>query len=79
MTAKIVAIIPVMVLVLGAATAVAQPTTHWSARFDQSSLMAATAAFVSDGANPSYLREQQQLRNEPGYSIGTGEARVSGR
>jgi hypothetical protein len=33
---------------------------------------------VGEGTSPSYLRNQQQLRNEPGYSIGTGDARVSG-
>jgi hypothetical protein len=78
MTAKIVAVVPVMVLALGAATAVAQPTTHRFARFDQGSPMVTSAAFVSDGAGPSYLRNQQQLRSEPGYSVGTGDARVSG-
>ena len=29
---------------------------------------------IMDGASPGYLQQQQQLRNEPGYSIGTGAA-----
>lgn len=31
-------------------------------------------AEIMDGASPGYLQQQQQLRNEPGYSIGTGAA-----
>ena len=93
MNAKIFAIVPAMVLALGVATAPAQPAANPVAQFDlvsrvdhnpllrpydQTSAMAAKAAFVGDGSNPSYLRDQQQLMNEPGYSIGTGAARVSG-
>jgi hypothetical protein len=79
MTAKIVAIIPMMALALATTTAVAQPTMHRSARSDQGSLITASNPYVGDGTNPSYLHNQQQLRNEePGYSIGTGDARVSG-
>ena len=33
-------------------------------------------AGIMDGASPGYLQQQQQLRNEPGYSIGTGAAYV---
>ena len=32
-------------------------------------------ATIMDGTSPGYLQQQQQLRNEPGYSIGTGAAR----
>jgi len=31
---------------------------------------------IMDGASPGYLQQQQQLRNEPGYSIGSGAAYV---
>lgn len=31
---------------------------------------------IMDGSSPGYLQQQQQLRNEPGYSIGTGAAYV---
>jgi hypothetical protein len=31
---------------------------------------------IMDGASPGYLQQQQQLRNEPGYSIGTGAAYI---
>jgi hypothetical protein len=33
-------------------------------------------AGIMDGASPGYLQQQQQLRSEPGYSIGTGAAYV---
>ena len=33
-------------------------------------------AGIMDGASPGYLQQQQQLRSEPGYSIGTGAASV---
>lgn len=36
------------------------------------------AAHVGDGSSSSYLRDQQELLSEPGYSIGTGAARVRG-
>jgi hypothetical protein len=35
-----------------------------------------SAVFVSDGYDPSYLRVQKALLNEPGYSIGTGVAEL---
>lgn len=31
-------------------------------------------AAIMDGVSPGYLQQQQQLRSEPGYSIGTGAA-----
>jgi hypothetical protein len=31
---------------------------------------------VGDGSRADYVRHQQKLRHEPGYSIGTGDARV---
>jgi len=33
-------------------------------------------AAITDGTSPGYLQQQQQLRNEPGYSVGTGAAYV---
>lgn len=33
-------------------------------------------AAIMDGASAGYLQQQQQLRNEPGYSIGTGAASI---
>ena len=32
------------------------------------------AAHVGDGSDPNYLKTQQELTTEPGYSIGTGDA-----
>ncbi len=89
MTARIFAIIAAMVLALGAATALAQPTAKALVPFQQASFIdhgkpprlfervgakVTRAAFVSDGCDPSYLRVQKELLNEPGYSIGTGAA-----
>jgi hypothetical protein len=31
---------------------------------------------IRDGASPGYLQQEQQLRSEPGYSLGTGAAYV---
>jgi hypothetical protein len=91
MTVKIVAIVPAIALALSAATALAQPRTRPFAQFDQTSLsshstplrpydqasaMAANAAYVGDGSDPSYLRQQQELTQEPGYSISTGAVQV---
>jgi hypothetical protein len=36
-----------------------------------------SSAGVYDGCNPNYLKGQQELPREPGYSIGTGCAHVS--
>jgi len=36
----------------------------------------ASAARIGDGATPGYLQEQEELRNEPGYNLGTGAARI---
>lgn len=33
-------------------------------------------AQIRDGSSPGYLQQQQQLLNEPGYSIGGGAAYV---
>jgi hypothetical protein len=33
-------------------------------------------AGIRDGASPGYLQQQQQLLNEPGYSVGSGAAYV---
>jgi hypothetical protein len=89
MTLRIFAMVPATILALGAATALAQPTAHPLAQFgranlidhstwlwsdDQAGAIAADAAFVSDGCTPSYLRSQQEILREPGYSIGTGAA-----
>ena len=91
MTAKICALVPAMVLAFGAATALAQPAASPFAQldqpnlivhsvqlrpYDQRSAVAANAAYISDGSDPSYLQDQAKLLTEPGYSIGTGAARV---
>jgi hypothetical protein len=91
MTARIFAIVPAMVLALGAAAALAQPAAHRFAQFDQASFMdhstpfppydqaiamVANAAYIGDGSDPCYLQDQQELMDEPGYSIGTGAAQV---
>ncbi|HTW69836.1 MAG TPA: hypothetical protein VME47_08130 [Acetobacteraceae bacterium] len=93
MILKVFSIIPAIVLALGSATALAQPAAHPFAQFDQAGLIeqgaplrpydqataaAGNAAYVSDGSDRSYLRDQQQSMDEPGYSIGTGAARFSG-
>lgn len=90
MSVRSFGVVPVMVLALGAATALAQPAAHPFAQFDQASPVdhspslrpydqvsatAANAAYVNDGSDPSYY--QQQRMQEPGYSIGAGPARVS--
>ena len=31
---------------------------------------------IRDGASPGYLQQQQEIMNEPGYSVGTGAAYV---
>lgn len=91
MTARIFPLVPVMVLTLATATALARSTVRPFAQFNQAGLMryntlpyvagdlvAVNAAFVGDGSTPGYLKEQQQLTHEPGYSVGTGAAKVSG-
>lgn len=35
------------------------------------------AANIGDGSDPNFLKNQQQLQSEPGYSIGTGSAAKS--
>jgi hypothetical protein len=91
MTTRIFAIVPAMVLALSTAAALAQPAAQPFAQFDPASLidhgtalgprydagtMVSNVAYVSDGSDPSYLRVQQELMNEPGYSIGTGAAHL---
>ena len=92
MTTRILAIVPAMVLALSATAALAQPAAQPFAQFDQASLidhgtalwprddvgtMVSNVAYVSDGSDPSYLRDQQALLKEPGYSIGTGAAQIT--
>ncbi len=36
---------------------------------DRANAMFTNAAYVGDGFDPSYLRDQQKLVNEPGYSV----------
>jgi hypothetical protein len=93
MNAMIFAIVPAMAFALDAAPAREQAAPYPVALFDSASrmdrspllrpydpasAMAANTAYLGDGSDPSYLRDQEQLRNEPGYSIGTGAARVNG-
>jgi hypothetical protein len=90
MTASMFAIVPAMVLALGAA-AQAQPAANPHLQFRQTSVIdhatslrpsdqvgasVTNAAYVSDGSDPSYLWVKKQLLNEPGYSIGTGAVRL---
>jgi hypothetical protein len=92
MTARIFAMVPAVVLALGAATALAQPAAHPFAQFDrakmldrsaplrpydQASAAAMQGPYIGDGSDPSYLRMQQELLTEPGYSVGTGAAQIS--
>jgi hypothetical protein len=69
MTVKMLSIVPAMVLALGTATALAQPAANPLTRFDQAGAIVTNAAFVSDGSSANYLRDQQALLREPGYSI----------
>jgi hypothetical protein len=91
MTTRIFAIVPAMILALSATAALAQPAAQPFAQFDQASLIdlgralrpqddagtvVSNVAYVSDGSDPSYLRVQHELMNDPGYSIGTGAAHL---
>jgi hypothetical protein len=93
MASRIFAVVPAMVLVLGSVTALAQPAANPFVHAHQASLIdrdtplhpldgldakVTNAAYVSDGRDPSYLRVQKELLTEPGYSIGTGAAWVTG-
>ena len=92
MTARIYALVPAMLLTFGAATALAQPTASPFTQFNragltvhrvqlapngQGSAIAVHGPYIGDGSDPSYQRDQRELMNEPGYSIGTGAARVA--
>jgi len=85
------AIVPAMVLALGAATAQARPAANQHLQFhepsvinhatpprpfDQVGAMVTNAAYVSDWSDPSYQQVQKELMNEPGYSISTGAAKL---
>jgi hypothetical protein len=93
MTVRIIGLVGTMVMTLGATTALAQPLSHPFAQveptslmhhslslrpYDQTSTTTVDGAHVGDGSAPSYEQDQRQLMNEPGYSIGTGAAQVSG-
>ncbi len=82
MTAR--TIVSALVPALGVTTALAQPAAHAFAQFDhagivyqstllwpydRASAMAANSAYVGDGSDSSYLRFQQQMTKEPGYSF----------
>jgi hypothetical protein len=84
MTASMFTIVSALVPALGVTTALARPAAHAFAQFDQAgityqstllwpydraSAMAANAAYVGDGSDASYLRFQQQVTKEPGYSF----------
>jgi len=85
------AIVPAMVLALGAATAQAQPAANLHLQvnqarvidhatslrpFDQSGAKVTDAAYVSDWSDASYQQVQKELMNAPGYSIGSGAAEL---
>ncbi|HUB43932.1 MAG TPA: hypothetical protein VMB73_03015 [Acetobacteraceae bacterium] len=76
MTVRIFAIVPAMVLALGAATALAQPSADPLIHLDQASATVVNAAYIGDGTSPCYQQSQRELLNEPGYSVGTGAAQV---
>ncbi len=78
MIVRIFAMVPATILALGPATALAQPAADPFVQFGRANLLVANAAFVTDGCSPSYLPNQQEVLREPGYSIGTGAARISG-
>jgi hypothetical protein len=84
MTSRAFTIVSALVPALGVATALARPTAQAFVQFDQAgiiyqstllwpydrdSAMAANAAYVGDGSDPSYLGFQQQVTKEPGYSF----------
>jgi hypothetical protein len=84
MTASMFTFVSALVPALGVATALAQPTAHAFAQFDQAGVIyqrtllwpydratavAANATYLGDGSDPSYLRFQQQVTKEPGYSV----------
>ena len=84
MTLRIFPIVSVLVPALGtAATAMAQPA-HAFAQFDQAGIiyqstplwpydqanaMAANAAYVGDGSDPSYMRDQLNVLHDPVYDF----------
>jgi len=84
MTARIIAVVTAMGLALGDATVLAQPALaqfdHASVMdhskplqpYDQAAAVVANSAYVGDGSNPNYLRDQQQLVKEFGYSSSNG-------
>ena len=84
MTARIIAVFTAMGLALGDATVLAQPALaqfdHASFMdhaqplrpYDQANAVMANAAYVGDGSDPSYLRDQQRLVEEFGYSSSNG-------
>jgi len=91
MNAKIYALVPAMMLALGATAALAQTSPRPFAQFDQASLMdhgagfrpydqggaaARDAAYLGGGSDPSYLSDQTRLTTGPGYNIGTGAAQA---
>ncbi len=84
MAARMFTIVSALVPALGVATALARPAAHAFAQFDQAgiiyqstllwpydraSAMAVSAAYVGDGSDPAYLRFQEQVTKEPGYSF----------
>jgi len=84
MTLRIFPIASVLVPALGTATAMAQPAAHAFAHFDQAGIiyqrtplwpydqanaMAANAAYVGDGSDPSYMRDQLNVLHDPVYDF----------
>jgi len=66
-------------LIFGTGLALASPPgTPGGAQHDRAMTLGAAAAHVGSGSDPDYLQQQQELRNMPGYSIGTGDARIIG-
>jgi len=87
MILRIFPIVSVLVPALRAATVLAQPAGHAFAQFDEAgviyqstplwpydkaSVMIANAAYVGDGSDPSYLRDQPNVLHDPVYDFHGG-------
>lgn len=77
---------PAMALASAAAFAGSDVSASWqfngqsaaSRVYRQGMVLAQAGATIGDGSSPGYLKEQQQLLNEPGYGGGNGAAHIGG-
>jgi hypothetical protein len=87
MTLRFFAIVSALVPALGGATPLAHPAAHAFAQSDQAgviyhstlywpyvktSALTANAAYVGDGSDPSYVRDQPNVFHEPVYDFSGG-------